>query len=190
MARLAVLPVVLAALVVAGCGSSHNAASSAPAAGTAPTISVSVGSAPDCTTSSLAVWFGLGEGGGTAGSTDYPLELTNLSHSACHLLGFPGVSAWIGRQLGSPAQRDHSQPVQNVNLAAGDTAHVLLRITDVGNLPAASCRPATAVELKVFPPNQRSARFIPFSFKACSKPGPTFLSVQAVQPGVGVPGSG
>jgi hypothetical protein len=166
------------AVSLAGCGNSDQGA----------TLASRPASTPACASSALAVWLGLGEGGGTAGSTYYPLELTNVTGSACHLLGFPGVSAWSGHQLGSPAQRDHSHPAQTVTLAAGDTAHALLRITDVGNLPAASCGPTTAAELKVFPPNERSARFVPFTFRACSKAGPAFLSVQAVQPGVGVPG--
>jgi hypothetical protein len=190
--RLVVFPVALAALVVAGCGSDHHAASSTPAAGTTvqgSTIANSRSvSAPRCTTSALAVWLGVGEGGGTAGSTYYPVELSNISNHACHLRGFPGVSAWSGHQLGSPARRDHAQPVQTVTLTRGDTAHVLVRITDVGNLPATSCRPATATQLKVFPPDERAARFVPFSFRACSKSGPVFLSVRAVEPGVGIPG--
>jgi hypothetical protein len=187
-----VLPVVLAALMIAGCGSTHHAANSIPATGTTvsgmTTVSAIHASTPRCTTSALAVWLGVGEGGGTAGSTYYPLELSNISSHACHLRGFAGVSAWNGHQLGSPAARDHSQPAQTVTLARGDTAHVLLRITDVGNLPASNCSPTGATQLKVFPPDERSARFVPFSFQACSKPGPVFLSIRAVEPGVGIPG--
>ncbi len=186
------LPVALAALVVAGCGSTHRAAGNTAATGTTvsgmTTVSAIHASTPRCTTAALAVWLGLGEGGGTAGSTFYPLELSNISSHACHLRGFPGVSAWNGHQLGSPAQRDNTVGAQMVTLAHGDTAHVLLRITDVGNVPASSCSPTTARQLKVFPPDERSARFVPFSFRACSKPGPVFLSIRAVEPGVGIPG--
>jgi hypothetical protein len=141
-----------------------------------------------CSTSDLAVWLGLGEGGAAAGSTYYPLELTNISSHRCRLFGFPGVSAVAGRQLGSPAQRNRAHPTYRVALVPGATAHTTVQIVDVGNFPAAKCRPAQATTLRVYPPDQRSAAEIPFSFRACSAKGPAFLSVEPIQPGVGVPG--
>ena len=181
------LALIVAAVALAGCGSHHRARS---ASGSPTTIGVSATrvTTPRCASSGLEVWLGLGEGGGTAGSTFYPLELSNVSSHACHLSGFPGVSAYRGHQLGAPAQRDHSHPAQTVNLARGDTAHAILRITDVGNIAPSKCKPVTAAELKVFPPNERAARFVPFSFRACSRPGTVFLSVGPVEPGVGIPG--
>src|SRR5206468_6174900 len=57
--RLAVLSVALAALVVAGCGSTHHAANGTAAAGTTvfgmTTVSPILASTPRCTTSALAV---------------------------------------------------------------------------------------------------------------------------------------
>src|SRR6476646_1031817 len=113
MARFAALCVVLAALA-SGCGSSHNATGSAPASGTTATSVAASASTPRCTSSALAVWLGLGEGGGSAGGVVYPLELTNISGTSCHLRGFPGVSAWAGHQLGSTAGRDHAVPPHTV----------------------------------------------------------------------------
>jgi hypothetical protein len=189
MARFAVLPVMLAALAVTGCGSSHHAMTNARDTGTATTRSVSAAApTPHCSSSALAVWLGVGEGGGTAGGVVYPLELTNISGTSCHLRGFPGVSAWAGNQLGSPAGRDHAVPARTVTLADGDTAHALIRFANVGNFPPSSCRPQTAGALRVFPPGERASRLVPFAFQACSKPGPIFLSVRAVAPGVGIPG--
>jgi hypothetical protein len=182
MARVLPIAVAVAALGLAGCGSSQRAQ-------TQSTTTVAAAAATSrCSSSALAVWLGLGEGGGTAGTTFYPLELTNISGRPCRLRGFPGVSAWNGHQLGSPARRDHADPVQTVTLRNGGTAHALVGFTDVGNFSSSSCRPKTAAALKVFPPGERTARFVPFSFRACSKPGPVFLSVRAVEPGVGVPG--
>ena len=77
----------LVVLVVAlvGCGGSEaTTPKRAPAA-----------VARSCTTSGLAVWLGVGEGGAAAGSTYYPLEFTNTSNHRCRLPGFPGVSAVI-----------------------------------------------------------------------------------------------
>jgi hypothetical protein len=190
------LLVILGVAALAGCGNgSHSApatsqrvASSSSTSG-ATTASVATPVAtPRCATSDLAVWIGLGEGGNAAGSTYYPLELTNISSHACHLFGFPGVSAFGGHQLGSPARRNHSTPAQTVELAAGETAHTVLQITDVGNFPRSACSPATAFGLKVIPPDETTSAGVPFNFRACSKAGPVFLSVQPVQPGVGIPG--
>jgi hypothetical protein len=142
-----------------------------------------------CGTPALAVWLGVGEGGGTAGSTYYPLELTNISSRSCRLFGFPGVSAVAGNQLGSPAQRNRAHPTYRVTLLPGSTAHTLLQIVDVGNFPASSCKPTQASALRVYPPDQLSAAEIPFSFRVCSAKGPIFLTVQAIQPGVGIPGT-
>lgn len=144
---------------------------------------------PRCTTGGLAVWLGVGAGGGQAGSVAYPMELTNVSGHACHLRGFPGVSAEAsGHQVGSPARRDHSAPVRTVTLRAGATAHTVLQITDVSAIPAASCRPVTAAGLTVYPPGAFASTPIPFRFRACSANGPLFLSVAPVEPRVGIPG--
>jgi hypothetical protein len=144
---------------------------------------------PPCATSHLAVWIGVGGGGGAAGSTYYPMEFTNVSSRACHLYGFPGVSAsYAGRQAGSAATRDRSVAEHTVVLAPGASAHTVLRITDVANFPASACRPVTASGLTVYPPGQFASAAIPFRFGACRAKGPAFLSVQPVQPGIGVPG--
>ncbi len=143
---------------------------------------------PRCATSGLEVWLGLGEGGAAAGSTYYPMEFTNVSGHTCHLFGFPGVSAFSGHQLGSPARWVHSIPERTVTLAPRATAHTVLQIVNVSNYPASTCIPVTAGALKVYPPNQLSAAYIPFRFGACSASGSIFLLVQPIQPGVGVPG--
>ena len=186
MARLLLIPVAVSALVLAGCGSAHRQ-STGPAPGTT-SAAAAAASTPRCSSSALAVWLGLGEGGGTAGTIFYPLELTNISGRSCRLRGYPGVSAWSGHQLGSAARRDHADPVQTVMLPNGGSAHALVGFTDIGNFSPSSCRPKGAAALRVYPPGERTARLVPFSFEACSKAGPVFLSVRAVQPGVGIPG--
>jgi Domain of unknown function (DUF4232) len=193
------LLLVLGVLALAGCGNGHKAAPVTSASTRAPSGSTSAGTgtatAPSavastarCTTSTLAVWIGVGEGGATAGSTFYPLELTNVSSHACHLFGFPGISAFAGHRLGSPAQRNHAAPEHTITLVPGDTAHTVVQITDVSNFSASQCKPVLATGLKVIPPDERTSLGVPFSFRACSKAGPIYLTVQPVQPGVGVPG--
>ena len=188
MRRYLLIP--LAALAVAGCGQSspqstatHATKAKVPSGGGSSTEMTQA-----CSTSGLEVWLGLGEGGAAAGSSYYPLEFTNTSNRRCRLSGFPGVSAVSGGQLGSAAERNRSRPTYHVTLVPGATAHTVLQIVDVGNFPSGKCKPAKANVLRVYPPGQFTAAEIPFSFRACSAKGPLFLSVEPVQPGLGIPG--
>jgi hypothetical protein len=150
--------------------------SSLPGAGAATAAAT-----PRCATSGLVVWLNT-QGSGAAGSTFYRLEFTNLSTRACTLRGYPGVSAvsLAGRQLGRAASRDNSRTPHLVRLARGSTASAVLRIVNVGNFSTSACHPVTAAGFRVYPPNGVTAKGIPFPFRACSRSGPTFLSVRTV----------
>jgi hypothetical protein len=145
---------------------------------------------PKCATTALTAWMAA-ESDGYAGGAVYELEISNTSARACTLYGFPGVSALgaNGRQLGSPANWDHTHPTHLVTLDRGATAHAVLRIVDVslfGN-PNQPCDPANAVALRIIPPNERTSIRIPFSFRACSKAGPIYMYVRTTQAGAGIP---
>jgi hypothetical protein len=128
---------------------------------------------PRCTTATLEVWLGVG-GGGQAGSIAYPMELTNVSGHACHLFGFPGVSAELaGRQAGSAARRDRT-PCSRSRMSPRSRRRTASRLAAGG--------------LTVYPPGAVNAAQIPFRFRACSAKGPRFLEVEPVQPRVGIPG--
>lgn len=165
---------------IAGCLVAVTATASAGAS----TRTATVASAPRCTTSHLEIWLGLGLGGGTAGSTFYPLELSNVGHSACTLNGFPGVSAVGsgGGQLGPAASRNN-QRHGTVTLAPGATAHAILRVVDAGAVCSSS---VTASSLKIFAPGATRSQSILFSFAACPHRG--VLVVGPVRAGVGIPG--
>ena len=141
-----------------------------------------------CKTSSLEVWLGVGPGGAAAGSTYMPIEFTNTGSTSCTLSGYPGVSARSTSQLGSSASRNSQIASKTITLVSGGTAHAVLQITDVGNYPPATCAPATATTLRVYPPGSFTSEDIVFQLRACSKAGPVYLSVTAVAPAVGVPG--
>jgi hypothetical protein len=73
-----------------------------------------------------------------------------------------------------------------VVLAPGATAHTVLRWSDVAVATAAWCRPVfSTFELRIYPPGQYRATYAAFDLEACSHPGPTYLGVQPVRPGVG-----
>jgi Protein of unknown function (DUF4232) len=142
-----------------------------------------------CVKSQLTDWLGV-PGGGAAGSVEYPLEISNISLHTCYLYGYPGVSARKagGGQLGSAAARISGYQVSTITIAPGQTAHVDLFITDVGNYSKSACHRATAVALKVYAPGDFNAINVPFSFLACAKAGPKYLRVTPVFINTGIPG--
>ena len=143
---------------------------------------------PACTTGDLGAWVAVTQGNGAAGSIYYPLQFTNLSRHACAMRGFPGVSAVDrnGRQLGSPASRNHVIPARTVVLAPGATAHTILRWSDVAVTTNVGCHPVfSTFELRIYPPGQYRATYAAFGLEACSHAGPSYLGVEPIQPGVG-----
>ena len=158
-----------------------------------------------CAASGLDAWVGLGTTRSTsipgnghhvqADTTYYTLEFTNISARSCSLYGYPEVSAYAGSQvagtqIGSPAAQDPTIRPQPVTLAPGATAHSVLRVTGTDQFQPTACVRVTAPELRVMLPQQglrgRPA-LVPIALSACSRKGPKFLSVQAIQPRPGIP---
>src|ERR1700722_14051756 len=175
--------VAIAAAAVAGLAIS-TAAYAATSSGTAATSAASI---PRCTASDLGVWLAVDQGNGTAGTSYYPLEFTNLSHHTCYLYGYPGVSARDrnGHQLGSPADWGSLRGARIVNLRPGATAHTLLGNHDVlSNPEPASHKDKSVVGPGVNPPGQRSAPHAAFSFPVCSHRGLIYMSIfEPIKPG-------
>jgi hypothetical protein len=155
----------------------------------ASTPALAANTTPGCHTAQLAVWRAA-PASGVAGGWYYDLQFSNISSKTCGLYGFPGVSAVAanGHQLGSAASRDHRFAKSLVVLRPGSTAHAVLRLTDVSVYPPSTCKPTTAVGLRVYPPNTYTSVVVPLRFRACAEAGPTFLSVRTVRPGAGIPG--
>lgn len=137
--------------------------------------------APACRGSNTEVWTG-SPGNGTAGTTFYVLEISNIGHHACTLFGYPGVSAVNGseHQVGLPAT--HAGPKSLITIRSGGTAHVVLAVTDPG---AVCIHPVNGSELKVFAPGQTVAHFTPFKVSVC--PHTPTLHVDAVHANAGIP---
>jgi Protein of unknown function (DUF4232) len=164
------------------------AAALIPAAALASTAGTTApASTPGCATSGLVVWMNT-QGDGYAGGVSYTLNFTNLSGHACTLRGYPGVSAVTlsGRQIGRPAGWGNTKP-GSVTLANGATATASLQAGDPANygtkcfLPGPAPSPGhpgklpTAAGLRVYPPNQRASKVIPFPISACASSGPVWL---------------
>jgi hypothetical protein len=189
-AALAAGPLICAA-ALAGCASSGTssqppaagstttatASPSAPAASSsntpavvAPSSSSAAGSAA-CATSALQVKLGASDG--YAGGVYQTIDFTNTSGSSCTLTGYPGVSLVSGpshQQLGLAAKRSTAgAPAATVTLGPGDTANAVVQIVDALNFPSSSCSPAKAADLKVFPPNQFTAVYLPDTAYGCGQ---------------------
>jgi hypothetical protein len=150
-----------------------------PGLGGASVATASPASPPSCATSTTVIWLYIPAGSAAAGSSYFDLRFTNLSKHTCSLTGYPGVSAvsLMGQQLGSAASSLGAPAATPVDLASGATASSTLRITDVANFPVASCPQADAAGLRVYPPNQKTSKIVPFPFSACAKAGEAFLQV-------------
>lgn len=199
MLRAGRLALTAAALIctaaVAGCASSGSSQPAAPAASpSAPAAtsssntpavvapSSSAAGTPACATSALQVK--LGSSDGYAGGVYVVIDFTNSSGSSCTLFGYPGVSLVTGppyKQIGLAAKRSTSTPKKLVTLAAGATASAQLQIVDALNFPSATCGPAKATALKIYPPNQTEPVYLPNSSTGCTKPV-QIMYIGAVRP--------
>ena len=142
----------------------------------APAVAVRT---PGCPTAGLVIWMNNEQG--AAGTFYSDLNFTNLSGHACSLRGHPGVSAIdLGGdgQLGMPAAWP-AATLRTVTLANGATATAVLAITDVGVFSTGACHPVTAAGLRVYPPNQFTAKLVPYPLRACTT-GQVFMRVGAV----------
>jgi hypothetical protein len=157
----------------AGSTTTVTASPSAPAASSnTPAVAAPSSSAAGtaCATSALQVK--LGPSDGYAGGVYQTIDFTNTSGSPCTLTGYPGVSLVTGsshQQLGLAAKRTTTTPVTTVTLAPGATANAVVQIVDALNFPSPTCQPAKAADLKVFPPDQFTAVYLPDTAYGCGK---------------------
>jgi hypothetical protein len=138
-----------------------------------------------CTPSSLRL--SLGPVHGAAGSYSQELRFTNTSGRPCTMHGFPGVSyvtGDAGTQVGAPAQRVSSAG-PTITLQPGQVAHADLRSVFVRNYPPKKCDPTHVRGLRVYPPNDFYAMYIPRPGTGCANASVTQLSVRTAQPGPG-----
>jgi hypothetical protein len=168
----------------------------APSSTTAPATTIPSTTAPSPTTTAPASTAGatpcktaqltasLKGGSGAAGTFYYQLTFQNGGTTACTLYGYPGVSyvtGSAGTQVGDPADRNATISGQAaatvVTLPAGGTAHAVLAEVDVGNYPPTTCNPIAVRGLRIYPPGQTAALFVPQATQGCQATGVHQLSV-------------
>jgi hypothetical protein len=151
-------------------------------------------SAATCRTSGLRITVDDSQSDGAAGSTYYPIDFTNTSTSACTLNGYPGVSLVTaadesGTRIGAAAVRNPEFGPVAVRLEPGAEAHAWLQVGAAGNFPPSSCQPATAHGLRVYPPGETEAGYVPQDFPACSAGGAPLLTIMPVHSGKAAAGT-
>ncbi|AEW95836.1 putative secreted protein [Streptantibioticus cattleyicolor NRRL 8057 = DSM 46488] len=120
-----------------------------------------------------------------AGQYYSKLVFTNVSGTTCTLTGFPGVSYVKGGgvQSGNPAQRTGGD-VRTVTLPPHGTAVATLHDANgVGGYDPKECQLSAAEGLRIYPPNQKAALFLPWKTQHCAGPGVHSLSITSVQQG-------
>jgi hypothetical protein len=121
---------------------------------------------------------------GAAGSVGYNLLLVNIGSHPCSLGGYPGVSYVTGADgttVGTPAQRTVPGPLRSITIVPGRSATATLIEVDSLNFPG-SCRLTTVAGLRIYPPNQTVALFVPQSTRACANPADPVLRIGPVEP--------
>ena len=147
-----------------GTGASPTGSSTATGSGTSGATTASSGT-PACTSADLQASLGGGAGAGMS-QNHTGLQLRNTGSSACTLYGYPGVS-WVrgasGIQTGAAAvrQTDPSGTETTVTLAPGALASAPLDIVDAAVIPPSECKPVAVRGLRIYPPGQKAALFLP-----------------------------
>jgi hypothetical protein len=152
----------------------------------APASNGNAGNPARCRTAELAGALGPSDAG--AGSVYLTIVFTNTGGRTCVLQGFPGVSYVTGdngAQVGAPAARTGAAgPV--VSLAPGAKASAKLQAVNVHNFDEAACGYTPVRGLRVYPPDETAAMFLPSETTGCAltPPAPNQqLMVQPVQAG-------
>jgi Protein of unknown function (DUF4232) len=126
---------------------------------TSTTTSTTTGSvaAGMCHTSGLDIT--IGDGSGAAGTEYYEISFRNVGTKPCVLNGYPGVSFVdsVGHQIGAPAARNDVAHTPTT-IAPGATGYAAL---GVGNPSNFNCPVSTPAQVRVYPPNETVAAFLP-----------------------------
>ncbi len=93
------------------------------------------------------------------------------------------VGGGNGTQIGAAGELDRSSPHGTVTLDPGKSAHAPLRIAQALNYPKDTCQPVTADGLRVYPPGETHALFVPSGLTACRSSSVKLITVQALLPG-------
>jgi hypothetical protein len=199
---------VIVAALVAGCGGAGTGGSAGPAATpssvspaststSTTTVSPTTKEPPapttttappalssQCTVADLTV--SLRGEDGAMGIMYRGLVFTNTGRRTCTIQGFPGVSFVAGEdghQVGQAAAWVGGKGPE-VTLKPGASATAPLGFTNIDHFDPADCRPTPVRGLRVYPPHDTRAAFVPFPTRGCTRAVPSnHLKVRTVHAG-------
>lgn len=158
-------PETAAVPTTAGVPATPRTPTGSPSTPGAPAGSVA---APRCRSAQLTPSLGPPEG--AAGSVYRVLVFTNTGSQACGMQGFPGVSyvaGDMGQQVGPAAERV-GDAGGSVRITPGATGSAQLQMVNVANYDAAVCRPTPVRGLRIYPPGETAALFVPVEATGCA----------------------
>lgn len=168
----------------AGSGGGSDAASGGqPASSGASAVKAGTGSTRACTSNELSVV----QKNPSVGAGQYysTLVFTNTSNTNCTMSGYPGVS-YVGAngvQSGNAATRTEGA-VTTVKLGPGQTAKAVLHDSNgVGGYDPKECQLSSAQGLRIYPPNEQAALFLPWTTEHCAGPTVHALTIGPVERG-------
>lgn len=112
----------------------------------------------------------LGGGEGAAGTVYRELRFTNIGSRTCVIQGFPGVSYVAGddgHQVGPAAYRVGKKGPP-ISLKPGMTVHAPVGFVQVRNYDPAVCKPTKVRGLRVYPPHEYDAMYLPAPGTGCA----------------------
>lgn len=122
-----------------------------------------------CSTSMLSA--SVSGDNGAAGTIYSNLIFKNIGSTTCTLFGYPGVSLvdCCGHQIGAAVPRDPSTYGEGtVTLTSGETVGAVFSYHDAYVNTVANCQPTNATGLRIYPPNQTAALFVPDALLVCA----------------------
>ncbi|OLR93141.1 hypothetical protein BJP25_00545 [Actinokineospora bangkokensis] len=130
-------------------------------------------SSSDCKAADLALSITGGEG--AAGTVYRTLVFTNSGSRTCTIQGFPGVSYVAGddgHQVGPAAFRVGTKGAP-VTLAPGGKASTDIGFVNVQNFDPSACQPTEVRGLRIYPPHDTAAMFLPLQGTGCAATPPS-----------------
>lgn len=139
-----------------------------------------------CRTNDLRL--AVGRQNGAAGTIYYPVGFTSVSSAACTMYGYPGVAfvtSQGGSLIGAPAGRRLIGGITPtlITLQPGATAHATLAISDVLLSNQCHNHQVPVGTIQVYPPDQYTALFAPFSGTGCADKSLVVMWVSPVTSG-------
>jgi hypothetical protein len=110
------------------------------------------------------------------------LQFTNTGQRTCTLQGFPGVSFVTGdsgQQVGEAANRSGNQG-PTITLRPGSSTNAGLIMVNPDPFDPAQCKQVDVRGLRVYPPNETAAMFLPSTGATCSGNVGPLLTVSSV----------